>query len=336
MDPVSPREIVSKIHEIGSLPQSLAAVLKVLNEPKSGADEIADVISTDVSLTGRVLKMVNSAQYGRSGKVTKISEAVIVMGLNSIRMLTLSSSVFGMLPDKSLSDKFDIRRIWRHLIETATAARSIAEATKYAEPEEAFVAGIMHDVGMIIMLMYYKDSYIDLIARARDKNLDLLDQEEEAFGLTHTQVGRELIEHWKLPSSLAWVAGNHHAAENESDSPDDTRLNNIIALADRLSLGPYNEYYPNIEENIHFIHSTCEKLGLNSEMTNRIRKTSLIQSIKLAEYLDLDIGNVVEILTEAHEQLAELYYSVETLFIVKDKLFGDMAMVHKKKMQESL
>ena len=97
MNSLSPKDIVAGISQIGSLPQSLAAVLEVINNPNSGAKEIAEVISQDVSLTTRVLKLVNSANYGCGRKISRISEAVTLVGVNSIKVVALSSTVFGII-----------------------------------------------------------------------------------------------------------------------------------------------------------------------------------------------------------------------------------------------
>jgi putative nucleotidyltransferase with HDIG domain len=317
MNNLTPREIISNVHEIGSLPQTLAAVLKVLNDPAVGADEIADVISKDVSLTSRVLKMVNSAHYSRRHKVAKVSEAVIVMGLNSIKILTLSSSVFGMMPDKQLLEKYDIKRLWRHLIETAVNARRIAREINYPEPEEAFVAGILHDIGIIILILHFKDEYINIIENIRNSKSGLPKAEKAAFGFTHGDVGAEMINAWKLPPKLAFVAQCHHTIDTPEIIPEDSKLNDIVSLADRLTLGPFDNYYPDIEENIQFLSAAREKLNLSAEATNLIRKESIHQAIKLAEYLDLDVGEIIDIITQANEQLAELYFSLEKLYLKK-------------------
>lgn len=322
MNTKTPRELISSIHEIGSLPQSLAAILKVLNNSSAGADEIAGVISKDIALTTRVLKMVNSAQYSRRHKVSKVTEAVVVMGLNSIKMLTLSSSVFGMIPDKELTEKCDIKRIWRHLIETATSARKIAEKIGYRDPEEAFVAGILHDLGIIIMLLYYKEKYLEAVDIMKNDKTGLMATEKKIFGFDHCEVGAEMINTWKLPSKLAFVVQHHHQFDASGLMPEDSALNNIIALADRLTLGPFDDYYPELEQNIMFIRSASAKLNLDSEMVNGIRKDSIHQALQLAEYLDLDVGEIIDILTEANERLAELYFSLEKLYIDRQNLEG--------------
>ncbi len=310
----SPKDIIADIHEIGSLPQSLAAVLNALDDPNTGADEIGELISKDVSLTTRVLRMVNSARYGRRRKVTRISEAVMVMGLNSIKMLTLSSSIFGILPDDKLLERCDIKRIWRHLIETAANARNIAGAMGYPDPEEAFVAGIVHDVGIIIMLLYFKEKYIDLIQTMKKRKTGLCPVEYDALGFTHGDVGAEMINAWRIPPKLAYVVQNHHSPNNLRIVPEDSTLNDIVALADRLTLGPFNDYFPDIKDNITFIRTAQIRLGLSPEATRRIRKESVHQTISLAEYLELDVGDLLEILTQANEMLAEMYFSLERLY----------------------
>ena len=328
-----PKDIISGISQIGSLPQTLAAVLKVINNPNSGADDIADVISRDISLTTRVLRMVNSVHAGRRRKVTKVSEAVVVMGLNSIKVLTLSSSVFSLIADNELCQKSNIKRIWRHLIETAASARSIAEAIHYPEPEEAFVAGIMHDIGIIIMLLYYKDAYLDLYQKMKSDRKGIIQAEIDKFGLNHTEIGSEMMNSWKLPASFADVALNHHSLDTDSVLMNDSKLVDIVALADRLTMGPFDDYFPDIEQNIEFIQTACRRLKLESADANRIRKESILESIKLAEYLELDIGDILEILTEANNKLAELYFSLEKIFLEKQKL---QEMINSNSHQESI
>jgi len=334
MSNISPKKIVASIHEIGSLPQTLAAVLQVINDPNSGAKDIADVISKDLSLTTRVLKMVNSANYGRRTRVSRISEAVTVMGLNSIKVLTLSSSVFGMISGKELAEKFNIKLISRHLIETASIARSLAEKINYPDPEEAFVAGILHDVGIVLMVLYFKEKYCDLLGELRTGGRGILESEKELFGFTHCDIGAELIESWKLPTRLAFVVQNHHVTDNAGIIPEDSTLNNLVALSDRMTLGPFEGYYPDAEENIKFMRDVASRLKINSDELNKIRRESIVQSVKLAEYLELDTGDLLEIVIEANSKLAELYNSMEKIYLQKQDLERKLTGVDVEKVVE--
>jgi putative nucleotidyltransferase with HDIG domain len=314
------RDVVAKISEIGSLPQTLSAVLKVLNNSRAGVDEIADVISKDISLTSRVLKMVNSVQFSRRRKVVKISEAIVVLGLNSVKVLTLSSSIFGLAADKESFKKFNIKRIWRHLIEVAASARNLSAEIGFRDPEEAFISGILHDIGIVLLLLYSPEKYYEVIEKVRTEPTGILEIEKDILGTTHTEVGAEIINLWKLPPQLAYVTANHHAYERENNIGEEMTLCDIVALADRLSLGPYDDCYPNIEENFVAIHKICGRLGVSSEIVNRIRKRSILESIQLAEYLELDVGDLIEILAEANDKLAELYYSLERIYLEKIRL----------------
>jgi len=320
MSSPTPRDIVAKVCEIGSLPQSLASVLKVLDDPSADANKIADVISKDVALTVRVLKMVNSAQYSRTRKVTKISEAVSVMGWNSIKMLTLSSSIFGMIPDDKMNEKFDIKRIWLHLIETAVNAKNIALELKQREPEEAFVAGILHDLGIIIMLLHFKDEYVEIAEKVKEKKQSIVDLEREKFNFTHCDIGAEMVEAWKLPPRLVYVIQNHHTTNAPRIVEDDARLNDIIMMADRLTSGPFDESFPDIEENIKLIYELQKRLDLSADATNTIRKVSTRQALSMAEYLELDIGEIIDILAQANEHMAELYFSLEKMYMEKNSI----------------
>jgi len=320
MENISPKEIVSSIHEIGALPQTLAAVLKAVDDPNTGAKDIAKAISTDVSLTTLVLKMVNSAHYNRARKVSKISEAVAVMGINSLKVLALSSSVFSLVCGPELAEKFNIKRISRHFIEVASTARSIAEVVGSGDEEEAFVGGILHDVGILIMILYFKEQYEDVVGEMRSSGKGLIQAERKLFGCTHCDVGAELIESWKLPPKLAFAVQNHHDCDKAGIIPEDSTFNNIIALADRIALGPFEDYYPDVEKNIEFIQEISKKLNIKADTIDKIRKESIVQSIKLAQYLELDVGDLLEILSDANKKLGEMYLSVERMYLEKEEL----------------
>lgn len=320
MNNIDPKEIVESIHQIGALPQTLAAVLKVVDDPDAGAKDIANIISTDVSLTTLVLKMVNSAYYNRSRRVAKISEAVAVMGINSLKVLALSSSVFSLIGGQDLMERFNVKKISRHFIEVASIARSIAEAIGSEDLEEAFVGGILHDVGILIMILFFKEKYSDVLKEMSRSGHGLLEAEKKLLGCTHCDVGAELIESWKLPSKLAFAVQNHHDFDNAGIIPEDSKFNNIIALADRLTLGPFEDYYPDIEQNIKTIQELAGSLNIKENDLNRIRRDSIVNSIKLAEYLGLEIGDLIETLSDANKKLAEMYISLERIYLEKEEL----------------
>ena len=320
MHPLTPQEVVSTVREIGALPQTMATVLKVLDNPDSSADEIANVINRDVALTSRVLKMVNSVRYGRSRKVSHVSEAVRVMGLNSIKVLTLSSSVFGIKPEDDLFEQLNIKRIWRHFIETAIVARNIAEEAGYRDPEEAFIAGLLHDIGIVIMMLHFKDDFLTVIKNLEKSNAGIIAAETGQWSFTHCDVGAAMAETWKLPPRVIHVIKHHHNITSPAIIPEDDLLNAIVAAADRIAFGPFDHYTTGVEDDIRFVQTARDKIQLDHETLKNIRKRSLIQSIELANYLELDAGDIIEVLTDANDCLADLYFSLEQVLIEKNQL----------------
>ncbi len=325
MHPLTPHDIVTSVSEIGALPQTMATVLKVIDNPTAGTDEIAAIINRDVALTTRVLKMVNSVRYGRSRKVAHVSEAVRVMGLNSIKVLTLSSSVFGIRPDDELFQQLNIKRIWRHFIETAIVARNIAEEIDYRDPEEAFIAGLLHDIGIVIMMLHFKRDYLTVIEKLNDQQSGIISAESELWMFTHCDVGAAIAESWKLPSRIIHVIKHHHDITSPAIIPDDDILNAIIAAADHIALGPFDHYTSGVEDDIMFIQTARRKIDLNHEALKNVRKKSLIQSIELADYLELDAGDIIEVLADANDRLADLYFSLEQILIEKNALENRLA-----------
>jgi len=168
--------------------------------------------------------------------------------------------------------------------------------------------------------LHYKEEYLSLINDLKINRAGILAAEKNRFGLDHTDIGAAVMNQWKLPSIFALVAKNHHTSGPESIIGDESKLIDIVALADRLTMGPFDDCFPDIEKNIEFVQAACARLGIESAIANRIRKESILESIKLAEYLELDIGDILEILTEANDKLAELYFSLEKIFLEKRRL----------------
>ena len=259
-----------------------------------------------------------------------MSEAVTLMGINSLKVLVLSSSVLNLMGRKELAERQTIKRLCRHMIEVAATARKIAENCDSGDPEESFVGGMLHDVGIIVMILFFKEKYFDLIGNINAQKLGFLKAEKEVFGCDHCEVGEQLIEGWKLPQKFSHIARNHHNPDAPRIIPADATLNDIIALADRITLGAFEDNVPDIEADIEFIQAVSKRLGLDNDSLNNIRKESIVQSIKLAEYLELDTGDLIDIVSEANNKLAELYMSLEKIYLEKQDLQKQLETVPAK------
>jgi len=221
-------EIVKNIKNLPPLPPVVQKLLKVVEDMNTSAKDVADVMSADQGMTSKVLKLVNSAFYGLPGKVSTISRAVIILGNVAVRNLALAFASFDAL--KGLGGERVQERFWNHALACAIGARELAPRLKYHEAEEAFIAGLLHDLGHLILITYLPGEYSAVYSTV-DPNF--LGREELRMGTTHTEVGNLLLKHWQVPDSLCRVVRLHHA-DNLGD-PEKEPLLSSVMLADILS-----------------------------------------------------------------------------------------------------
>jgi HD-like signal output (HDOD) protein len=205
-------DVLAQIETIGELPilpHTLLQIQKVATDDRSSADDLAQVILRDQSLTMRVLRMVNSAMYQRRGreKVTTVRRAVIVLGFETVRKLALGLSVFDMM--SKLSRSPHLMQVTRHSLITAAFAQRLAEASGRVPPEEAFVTALIHDVGKVVLIECSPAAY-DQVLDEIAQGAHTIDAERKHFGMSHDRAGRRLAARWKLPTSIQTVIGDHH------------------------------------------------------------------------------------------------------------------------------
>jgi putative nucleotidyltransferase with HDIG domain len=220
--------VTRRIREIPPLPVVVQKLLAVMRDDRSSAQDLTQVLSADQALAGMVLKLVNSSFYGLSGNVSTVSRAVVILGHGAIRSLATGLGVVKVFsgPDGPQNQQ----EFWQHAIITAAGAEVLARRSGYPDPEEAFVAGLMHDIGYLLMSLAAPQELAAVMALGPDRDTDT---EMRRLGIDHTRAGRKLLTKWKLPSQLIEAVRHHHnaAVVTGGDSP----LTTIVALADALS-----------------------------------------------------------------------------------------------------
>ena len=220
--------VSASLTKVPPFPPVAAKLLELLASPSVDTKQVADLISGDATFTARLLQRANSAQFGFITDVTTPQRAVDLLGLDLTRQITLTHAtaayVGGALKTEAL------RRCWQHTVATAVLAEEIAIACE-VYGNVAFTAGIMHDIGRLGLLVAYPHEYERVIRGAAERCIDLLDYEQETFGMHHAEAGRLLAERWRLPSDMALIAGRHH------DGCEGTELDllRIVHVACRLS-----------------------------------------------------------------------------------------------------
>lgn len=227
-----PREVIRNINELPTLPSVVAKVNELVNSSNASAGDINDVISRDISLSSRVLKLVNSSFYGFPRRITSITHAVVILGFNTVRNLVLSSFVFSAF--KQRSARFDHSSFWTHSVGTAVGASTIAQAANLSQNqrEDAFIAGLLHDVGKVVMCEFMSDSMDEVLSRVEQQNCLFLDAEHQTLDFDHSELGGCLLEEWNLPPSIVGLVRHHHDLACDDET---MRMCAIIQLADILA-----------------------------------------------------------------------------------------------------
>jgi len=228
------RRFIEQIDSLPSLPSIVSRLIQVVNSPDTSADDAAKLIQKDPALTTKMLRLANSAFYGIPRSISSVSSAVVILGFNTIRSLVLSASVMKMFSG-SKKPAFDKDRFWKHSIVCALAAKTIVRQfinVRMMDPESAFCAGILHDIGKLIFSEFAGDDYQEVCAFARSNNLSLLEAERRMLGIGHSDIGRILADKWALPLDLEYALVFHHEPKNADNLLD---LVTTVHIADVLT-----------------------------------------------------------------------------------------------------
>ncbi|SHO51069.1 HDOD domain-containing protein [Desulfopila aestuarii] len=219
------------LSKIPALPQTLIELLDACNDPEVNIYGVGELVARDSVISGRILQLANSAFLGAKSAFGEIQQAVIYLGLDTVRNLAVCVSVHETFDANSNSAKINLPQFWYHSLLTAILAKNLAEKTAKASPAEAYLCGLLHDLGKLLLASGYPDDYERLLTSV-PQGKTFTESEQHYFGIHHGDVGSSLIHHWKLPEHLAKAIALHHThSVNGSENP----LVDIIHLANSLS-----------------------------------------------------------------------------------------------------
>lgn len=209
------RKVDSFIEKMPSLPPTIAKIIEVCNNPTASPADLNKVISVDPVLTARVLRLINSAYYGLPVKIVSMVRAIIMLGINTVKNLALSTSVVDALEKKTSFRVLDSRQFWRHSLATGATARLLAKrhGVEAAKLDDFFVAGLLHDIGKIPIDAVLTAQYREVIDWSESKGVPLPDCERDFLGFTHSEVGRRIVEAWNLGVVIRDTVTFHHVPE---------------------------------------------------------------------------------------------------------------------------
>ena len=227
-----PRELKGMVKDIPTLPVIYQELFSKMQDPDVGVPEIAGIISLDQSLAAKVLHLVNSAFYGYSKQIKTISRAVVILGFKAVRSAALAISVFDYFKGEESTDQVDMRKFWEHSIATAAIAKVLAGAHLQKQQEEAFIVGLLHDVGKLVEKRYFPSDFDEVCSAAAQQHLSWYECEKQLFNLNHASIGGTLFRAWRFPPSVIEAVRNHHAPDAAATH---SQLTSLVHVADFMA-----------------------------------------------------------------------------------------------------
>ncbi|MES2855897.1 MAG: HDOD domain-containing protein, partial [Bdellovibrionota bacterium] len=222
--------IAERLDELPTLPTVVYELSKVISDPMSSTKDIERIMSSDLGLTTKVLKLANSAYYAIPGGVSNLQRAVGYIGYDTIHQLVLSASIIKALDSKG-TEKFDLPQFWKHSIGVAMAAETTAKFVHYKTPADLFTCGLVHDMGKIALHIIDPVNFERTLDHAKERGLSLNEAEETLDVARHATVGRLLATKWRLPSSIQACAAHHHQRDMSLRGGLSSELNLVVDVA---------------------------------------------------------------------------------------------------------
>lgn len=228
---------IREISHIATLPEITLKIVELVEDPKSTAQDLHKVISNDPALCSRILKVVNSSFYGLPGQIGSINRAIVMLGLNAVKNIAIAASLAKLFRGGELTPRFGARDLWNHSVAMAAASKYLADQLKLGLSDEAFLAGLIHDIGFMVEMQYDRAKLIEVVGKVgADASgapaTSMIDAENAVFGANHQDFGAALCERWKFPRTFSLVTGFHH---RPFEVPAEQRkLVCIVSVADRL------------------------------------------------------------------------------------------------------
>jgi putative nucleotidyltransferase with HDIG domain len=217
-------EVVAR-KNLPTIPTVLAKILQLADAENVSGKELIAVIEHDQALTGKMLRLANSAFFGQSRRVATIPRAIVLLGFSTVRNLALGVKVWDTLGTGIARNRLD--ELWVHAVAVGVAAKALTARLRAGDPDEAFTAGVLHDVGRLILAMRFREEYWRIVGSAGEA--EAIERKEAAnLGIDHAEVGGWVLEAWSLPPTIVEAVRSHHAADARHGVPG------LLAVADRL------------------------------------------------------------------------------------------------------
>jgi putative nucleotidyltransferase with HDIG domain len=307
------KQVFTKLNEISALstlPEVLAEILRIADDEKAPLDELAKVILKDVPLTARVLGAANSAAYGRNLRAASVRDAIMTLGARTVKSIVLSVSLVDMF--NRLETQVDLQAYWKHSLEVAILSEMLAEKMNLRHKEEAYIAGLFHDIGILLMDYCFPREYAHVWQGALNGD-SLIKLEETVFGTNHCRVGSYMVSKWNLPQLYARTVIEHHNTIELKEPDNENIIPQIVNLAERLARHQF-DLRPAVKD-MEFDNSRIilKNLELSNSDLVDIESEIIPRFLDAASFLEIEVGSPMELLSEANLRIFGLYREIDEL-----------------------
>lgn len=265
-------DIIAGIAHMSTLPEVTLRIVDVIDDPTSSARDLHQIVASDPALSSRILKVVNSSFYGMPRQIGSMNRAISLLGLNAVKNIAVAASLGKIFRGSSTIPHFDAKALWSHSLNTAVAACMIARESGSSCSDEAFLAGLLHDIGLMVELQHDQSAFQSIMGEMETDECgvpasSLIDVEESRFGVNHQDLGAALCEQWKFPRSLVSSTANHH--DPGQLTGDESMMPWFVHIADRLSARHFDGFRLDLQD-LEVSSAACEAIGVGPVALERI------------------------------------------------------------------
>jgi putative nucleotidyltransferase with HDIG domain len=204
------KDILRRVSSLPPLPDTALKLMNVINDPRSTVDDIVETIRYDQAVTSQVLRLCNSAYFGLSRRITSLNDAMLCLGVVKVLQLVMSVHSNGLLAREQVGYGLEPGMLWRHSVAAALASPLVAQRMKLSNGSLAFTAGLLHDVGKVVLNEYVAEEFAEIVRRVTEDKLSFTEAEEQVLGFSHQEIGGRIAEAWQLPDPIIRCIRYHH------------------------------------------------------------------------------------------------------------------------------
>ncbi len=326
MDRKSIIERIESLDELKSPPAILQELLSLFDDPDVEIEDLVKVIEKDVNITSKIIKMANSAFYAPPSPITTTKSAIMRIGLRGVEVIALGLGIF----DKAnIIDHKGFDYIFRvHSLSVGVIASKLASITDCGiTPEEAFVAGLLHDIGIMVFYIIVENDYINV---ALDVSMDFLSKEKQLFGMTHEEAGKILLEKWGFPDMFSQIVGKHHITD-KNDKPS-----LLIKFADMTASRYFDSFLEFKWEDMQEYVEIAEILGVSMDVIESMERDLYNQVYTMAEVCDVEMEDTISLLQKANKKLFDLNFILLKTIEENRKLYKEAMEKEKERVSKEI